>query len=52
MSKDDYYYLEAGRVLFTEQHLIKRGACCGGNCRHCPYNAKFKGNETLKDNLN
>ena len=52
MNKDDHYYLEAGRVHFTEEHLIKRGACCGGNCRHWPYDVKFKGNNTLKGNLN
>lgn len=33
------YYLDAyGRVVFTETYHLKRGYCCGNNCRHCPYN--------------
>jgi 2-iminoacetate synthase ThiH len=44
----ELYYLENGRVVFTEQYHINRGHCCGNNCRHCPYEPKNqKGNTTL-----
>lgn len=44
----ELYYLENGRVVFTEQYHINRGHCCGNNCRHCPYNPKSqKGNTSL-----
>jgi hypothetical protein len=23
--------------VFTAQHHLKRGYCCGNGCRHCPY---------------
>ena len=36
----ELYYLENGRVVFTEQYHINRGHCCGNNCRHCPYEPK------------
>ena len=39
------YYLEDGRVHFTKEYLEKRGSCCGGDCRHCPYN------ESLEENM-
>ncbi|WP_437927554.1 DUF5522 domain-containing protein [Sorangium sp. So ce291] len=31
------YYLEGGRVVFTEVYHLKRGYCCNSKCRHCPY---------------
>ncbi|WP_437813310.1 DUF5522 domain-containing protein [Sorangium sp. So ce1078] len=31
------YYLEGGRVVFTEAYHLKRGYCCNSKCRHCPY---------------
>ena len=30
-------YLENGYVVFTAAYHLKRGACCGSGCRHCPY---------------
>jgi hypothetical protein len=45
------YYLENGRVHFTKEYLEKRGPCCGGTCRHCPYDKKEKGNTTLRSGL-
>ena len=37
-----HYYLENGKVVFTEQYHIDRGYCCKSNqkCRHCPYTDK------------
>lgn len=31
------FYLENGLLVFTEAYHLKRGACCGSGCRHCPY---------------
>jgi hypothetical protein len=28
---------EDGKVVMTESYHIKRGSCCGNQCRHCPY---------------
>jgi hypothetical protein len=44
------YYIDNGRVVFTESYHIRRGHCCGSysGCRHCPYEPKgIKGNTTL-----
>lgn len=43
------YYLEKGLVIMTESYLIKRGSCCGGGCRHCPFDPiAIKGNKVIK----
>ncbi len=34
------FYVEHGRVVFTAQYLLRRGACCGNGCRHCPYESE------------
>ena len=31
------YYLENGNMVFKTWYHLKRGTCCGNNCRHCPY---------------
>jgi hypothetical protein len=31
------FYLENGRMVFTEAFLRRRGICCESGCRHCPY---------------
>ena len=36
MEKKDYY-IEEGKVVFTEDYHKKRGYCCNNSCRHCPY---------------
>lgn len=54
MSNKDYiehidYYLEKGKIYFTEKYLKERGSCCGiDHCRHCPYTEKLKNNKELK----
>ena len=37
-----HYYLEDGKVIFTEKYHIDRGQCCGEKCRHCPYDPRHK----------
>ena len=45
-----HYYLENGKIVFTEQYHINRGFCCGKGCRHCPYKPQhIKGNKELKN---
>lgn len=39
----DFYFTPEGYVVFTEQYLLRRGYCCGNQCRHCPY-----GHEAVK----
>ncbi len=34
------YYLENGNYVFTSWYHLKRGSCCGNDCRHCPYSRK------------
>jgi hypothetical protein len=34
----DFYYNEAGYMVFTAAYHLKRGHCCGNGCKHCPYN--------------
>jgi hypothetical protein len=31
------YYFENGLMVLTAHFLLKRGYCCGNDCRHCPY---------------
>jgi hypothetical protein len=31
------YYKENQFYIFTAWSHLKRGSCCGNNCRHCPY---------------
>ena len=36
------FYVENGNLVFTEDYHRNRGYCCGNNCRHCPYEPKWK----------
>jgi len=46
------YYLEKGKIIYTEHYLKKRGICCGSGCRHCPFNpAHTKANKNLREDL-
>lgn len=31
------FYVENGFYVFTEWYHLKRGTCCGNDCRHCPF---------------
>jgi hypothetical protein len=33
----DFYFESDGRMVFTAAYHLRRGYCCGNNCRHCPY---------------
>lgn len=52
LSKDQDYYIEDGRYVFTAHFHLKRGSCCGNKCRHCPYIPEHqKGNTQPADYL-
>jgi len=36
LESEDYYF-EGPNLVFTAAYHLKRGACCGSGCRHCPY---------------
>ncbi|MFZ0744042.1 MAG: DUF5522 domain-containing protein [Terracidiphilus sp.] len=36
LEPEDYYF-EGKNLVFTAAYHLKRGTCCGSNCRHCPY---------------
>jgi hypothetical protein len=43
------FYWENGKRVMTESYHIRRGACCGSGCRHCPYDPAHKKDiKTLK----
>jgi hypothetical protein len=31
------FYREGAFVVFTARYHLRRGYCCEGGCRHCPY---------------
>ncbi|ASZ10612.1 hypothetical protein KTO58_22500 [Chitinophaga pendula] len=37
VEKIDFYYNEAGYMVFTEKYHRDRGYCCGNGCKHCPF---------------
>lgn len=51
----DYYFNEAGLMVFTEAYHLKRGYCCKNKCKHCPWKYGRDENDevnknTIKDN--
>ena len=47
--QEDYYFNEEGLLVFTEAYHIKRGYCCGNNCRHCPYQHENVPEDNIKN---
>ena len=46
------YYWENGFCVFTESYLVKKEACCGSGCRHCPYLPKhIKGSVKIRQEV-
>ena len=37
LEEGDFYEVENGYRVFTEQYHLKRGYCCKSACKHCPY---------------
>ena len=42
----DFYYNEAGFIVFTEKYHLEKGYCCGHGCKHCPYPKENNGERT------
>lgn len=43
------FYVENGMKVMKEEYHLRRGYCCGSNCRHCPFEPRgIKGNTTTK----
>lgn len=38
-ANEDYYLSDDGKIIFTAAYHLKRGYCCGNNCKHCPFGA-------------
>jgi len=51
MIKGQDFYYENGLMVLTETFLRKRGKCCKGGCRHCPYGFSPKDKETNSINV-
>lgn len=53
MNKKEYilnvdYTIEKGRVVFSAEHLARKGTCCGNECENCPFTKQEKGNTKLR----
>ena len=35
--KEDEYYFNQGKLVFTESYHRKRGKCCNNSCKNCPW---------------
>ena len=44
----DFYY-EDGLMVLTSEFLLRRGRCCHGGCKNCPYG--FTSGETIVEDL-
>ncbi|MFM8702851.1 MAG: DUF5522 domain-containing protein [Planctomycetia bacterium] len=40
------WYVEGGLLVYTAAYHLKRGACCGSGCRHCPYEPRHVAGNT------
>jgi predicted lipoprotein with Yx(FWY)xxD motif len=48
--KEDFYLNHKGLMVLTEKYHIKKGSCCGGKCKHCPYWPPYqKSNKELRE---
>ena len=44
----DYYFDDLGRYVFTEAYHLKRGYCCGNDCKHCAWKDDENKNKYLE----
>ncbi|MFN8259695.1 MAG: DUF5522 domain-containing protein [Chitinophagales bacterium] len=47
----DYYLDDIGRMVFTETYHLKRGYCCGNDCKHCPWQHICKDERPKKEQV-
>tara|TARA_R110000744_G_scaffold235180_1_gene352841 strand:+ start:238 stop:444 length:207 start_codon:yes stop_codon:yes gene_type:complete len=36
------FYWENGKMVMTKEYHIKRGSCCGGGCKECPFWPRYQ----------
>jgi hypothetical protein len=48
LTKGIDYYMDNGLMVFTSAYHLKRGYCCGNNCKHCPWK-NVKENDIFKN---
>ena len=41
------FYLDKGKIILTESYLLKKGKCCGLDCKFCPYSPKSQKDNTI-----
>jgi len=46
LEPEDFYLSKEGYRVFTEKYHLKRGYCCEGGCRHCPFGYNKRTNTT------
>ena len=49
LDPDDFYLNEKGYRVFKEKYHLKRGYCCKGGCKHCPYGYDRKTDSFIKE---
>jgi len=50
--KEDFYLDHNNKMVLTEKYHIKKGSCCGGKCKHCPYWPPYqKSNKELREDV-
>jgi Family of unknown function (DUF5522) len=37
LTENEDFYWEGPYMVFTALYHLRKGACCGSGCRHCPY---------------
>lgn len=42
------FYFESGLMVLTASYHLRRGYCCGNNCRQCPYPKRVETVTTMK----
>jgi hypothetical protein len=42
---EDFYFNEAGLMVFTAEYHLKRGSCCKSGCTHCPWQYRKNQNQ-------
>jgi hypothetical protein len=45
------YTLEEGKLVFTQDFLLRRGYCCNSRCRNCPYKLRQEENSDDKNQM-
>ena len=50
LEDEELYVNDSGLYVFTAEHLLKRGYCCGNGCLHCPFDYKNVVDEKKKKN--